>query len=286
MLKISSILLFAILSFTIYGNSKELLVNLQDLNQWIGKVELIKNHDKDNKPSFVLYGRYPTKLIYKNYIPINPQKSYTLKVSFKTLYPNLPASGYMGFEVLDANKRTITYQNIVVANLPYSEVISARKGDKYLIIKMISNFDKIKKVKVAFNAKTDLSDVPNFDLSPNCKKAEKTPDGNLKIELYAPLVKDYPAGTKIRFHSQYAVPMYYLAKGWMPSDKWKECVAILNGVNTTTSPSKTKFWKGTAYVRPFVWFGNWDRKPKEGAKLLVNGFSLVESPLQNTATKK
>jgi hypothetical protein len=40
--------------------------------------------------------------------------------------------------------------------------------------------------------------------------------------------------------------------------------------------SKTQFWKGTKYVKPFIRFGNWDRRPKRGAVLLVDDFTFTE----------
>ena len=274
--KTSGLLLLLVLVSTIYVNAKELLVNIQDTNQWKGKVELVKEQSKENNPCFVLYGRYPTKLIYKHYIPIDSNKSYTFKARLRTLDEKLPASGYMGFQVLDKNKREITYQNVVVLPLEYSEVISAKKGSKEVLIKLIPKFEKIKKQKLAFNAKEDQSDLPNFDLSSACKKVTKIDEKTIKVELTKPLTKDYAKGSKIRIHSKYSVPMYYLVSGWMPAGNGKECVATLNGVANTPGAIKTQFWKGTKYARPFVWFGNWNRKPQAGAKLLVDKISLIE----------
>ena len=71
--------------------------------------------------------------------------------------------------------------------------------------------------------------------------------------------------------------MYYLANGWMPAGEGKECTVILSGISDKAGAVSKQFWKGTVYARPFVWFGNWNRIPKKGAKLLVDGFSLVET---------
>ena len=260
----------AILS-NINAESKELIVDQNNPEKWTGKVEFAPDHARNNGPCFVLYGPYPTPLIYNQYIPIDPGKSYTFKVKFRTLDAALPASGYMGFELYDAKKRKITYRNVVSVDLKLSEVISAKK---------------VKKLQVAFNAKEDFSDIPNFDISPAIKNAEKDENGNLRLELVRPLTKDYPAGTTLRFHSPYGAPMYYLASGWMPAGEGKECTAVLNGIFDKSGAPNNKFWKGTVYARPFVWFGNWNRRPQKGAKLLVDGFSLVETEQQPTAAKK
>ena len=75
--------------------------------------------------------------------------------------------------------------------------------------------------------------------------------------------------------------MYYLAPGWVPAGNGEERIVRLQGVNphagaTGGRNGVFRFWKGTAYVRPFIWFGNWNRLPKKGAKLLVDGFSMEE----------
>ena len=206
-----------------YAAAKELIVNQDDPKQWTGKVEFSPEYARNKGPCFVLYGSYPTPLVYNRFIPVNPQKSYIFKVNFRTLDPALPASGYMGFELYNAQKRKLTFQNVVSVDLNYSEVVSAGKGDKFLIIKMIPKYEKIKNLKVAFHAREDYSDIPNFDLSATCKKVEKNADGTLRLELEKSLKKDYPAGTKIRFHSPYGAPMYYLTSGWMPAGDGKEC---------------------------------------------------------------
>ena len=61
----------------------------------------------------------------------------------------------------------------------------------------------------------------------------------------------------------------------------EERIVRLQGVNPHAGATGGRngvfhFWKGTAYVRPFIWFGNWNRLPKKGAKLLVDGFSMEE----------
>ena len=260
-----------------FAASKELIVDPENPKNWTGKVEFSAEHARKNGPCFVLYGGYPTPLIYNQYIPVNPAKTYVFKVKFRSLDAALPASGYMGFELYDAKKRMLRYFHVVHIGLKLSEVISAKKGDKFMIVKMIPDYGKIKNLRSAFYAKEDFSDVPNFDLSSPCKKVEKTEDGNLRLELAKPLAKDYPAGTAIRFHSPYGPPMYYLANGWMPAGEGKECTVILSGISDKAGAVSKQFWKGTVYARPFVWFGNWNRIPKKGAKLLVDGFSLVET---------
>ena len=254
---------------------EQLLTNIDKAESWKGKVEFATDYVRAGKgPCFVLYGKYPTPLVYKEFIPVEPDKTYVYKVNFRTLDPELPASGYMGLELYDADKRIIGHYNVQAYANTESEVVSARKGDKFMIVKMIKGYEKIKYSAVAFNIKKDYSDLPNYDISPQCFKMSPDQDGNLRLEFKAPLKKDYPAGTPVRIHSPWSPSMYYLASGWMPEGEGKECTAILRGIKNDAGTSAKQFWKGTKYVRPFVWFGNWNRRPKKGAKLLVDGWSF------------
>ncbi|MBE6406118.1 MAG: hypothetical protein E7040_08865 [Lentisphaerae bacterium] len=265
---------------------KELVVDQENPKNWSGKVEYSREHARNNGPCFVLYGGYPTPLIYNKMFRIDPAKTYIFKAKFRSLDAALPASAYMGFELFDAQKRRMQYFHVVTVDLKYSEVVSAKKGDKFMIVKMISDFQKIKNKRAAFNAKEDFSDIPNMDLAPTCSKVEKTTDGNVRMELKSVLKKDYPAGTKIRFHAPYGPPMYYLTSGWMPAGEGKECTVVLSGISDKPGATSKQFWKGAVYARPFIWFGNWNRIPKKGAKLLVDGFSLVETDKAPAAVKK
>lgn len=268
--------LFCILFLNVYAAPRELLVNPEKPESWLGKVEPAPQYERGKGPCFVLYGGYPTVFRYKTLIPVDAAKTYTYKVTMRTLDPALPASGYLGFYLYDKNKRSIRYCEVLPLANSKSQVVSARKGDKFLMIKKFDNFERFKTFVVAFHAKDDFSDIPNSDVSPAISKVLDNGDGTLRIELKKPLTKEYPAGTVTRFHSPYTVPMYYLASGWMPVEG-KECVAKMQGVSDKPGIPSVKFWKGTKYVQPMIWFGNWNRIPKKGAKLLVDGISFTVS---------
>lgn len=259
------------------ASSKQLLVEQEKAESWTGKVEFSAEHARGKGPCFVLYGKYPTPLTYKKFIPVDPEKTYIYKLNFRSLDKALPASGYMGLMLYDANKRVIGHCHVQGFANTESEVVSARKGDNFMIVKMIKGYEKYRHAAVAFNIKKDFSDIPNFDISPQCAKMTPDKNGNLRIDLKGKLKKDYPAGTLIRLHSPWSPSMYYLAAGWMPAGEGKECTAIIRGISDKQGTHRTMFWKGTKYVRPFVWFGNWNRRPKQGAKLLVDGFSFEET---------
>ena len=269
--------LVAVSAISAFAGTRQLMVEQENAKSWKGMVQYEPKFARGNGPCFVLYGKYPTPLIYGTYFPVSADKIYTLKVSFRSMDQKLEASGYLGLELYDENKRLLGFRNVSPFAKTESTVVSAEKGQRFLIIKKFPSFNNtIKTAVVAFNTKADFSDIPNFDLSPQ-STAIKAEGENLKIELRAPLKKSYPAGTPVRLHSPWSPSMYYLVSGWMPAGEGKSFAVKLHGINNEPGTPRAKFWKGTKYVRPFIWFGNWNRRPKEGAKLLVDGFSFEET---------
>ena len=266
----------AVAAFSLPAGSRQLMTGQEKPEMWKGMVKFVPEFARGRGPCFLLYGKYPTPLIYNRYIPVSPDKTYVLKASFRTLDPQLPASAYLGLELFDEHKRMIGFRNLRYAARSESKVVSANAGEKFLIVKRFPSYKTIKVAVVAFYAKADYSDIPNFDLSPQMANMELHGENEIKINLKKPLKKSYPAGTDIRLHSPWSPSMYFLGAGWMPAGEGKSFTATLRGLSDKPETPRDKFWKGTKYVRPFIWFGNWSKLPKPGAKLLVDGFSFEE----------
>lgn len=251
------------------------LIDCENPEAWEGKVLLNTEIKRSGEYSFETFGKYPTRTDYKHFIPIDPAKTYILSCYMRSLDPEQPASGYMGLYMYDENKRFITYSSVAVYAETESELVEpAVKGSTAIIIKKNEKCLSLKHWSVAFNAKAEYADLPNFDLSPKGKEIIVDND-QMKLVLSSPLTKNYDAGTKIRIHSPWRTPFYWAAQGWMPGE-WQEFSVSLTGI-APYGVSKVKFWKGTKYVKPFIWFGNYNRIPKAGARLLVDDFTFTES---------
>ena len=257
--------------------ARQLMTDQDKPASWKGMVKFEPGAARKKGPCFILYGRYPTPLIYNKYLPVSPDKTYIYKASFRAFDKKYPASAYLGLELYDKNKRLLGFRNVSPMVNTESVVVSANKGDRFMIVKKFPSYDKIRIAVVAFGVKKDFSDIPNFDLSPQTSAMKADGKDNVRIEFKAPLKKSYPAGTAVRLHSPWAPSMYYLVSGWMPAGDGKDFTVKLQGINNKPGTGRDKFWKGTAYIRPFVWFGNWNRRPGKEAKLLVDGLSLEET---------
>lgn len=230
---------------------------------------------KEGQHAFIL--KEKQVLILDRAIPIDPQKTYELSATMRSVDGQKPASANFGIYMYTADHRQIGLRN--VSNYPGTETTLLKpleKGSRELWLKEAAAWKQpAKQYRAALHAKEDFSDLPNFHLSPRLETLEKTDDG-WKATLMEPSEADYPAGTPVRQHSAWGPGLYWVANEWVPTE-WKTYSTTLHGI-APSGNSLTQFWKGTAYVRIMVRYGNWDRIPEEGAELLIDNLSFREVP--------
>jgi hypothetical protein len=251
---------------------ERLILTSKDVAEWTGMIKINPKIKRSGIGSFELYGKYPTELISKKMIPIDLNKTYKLSAWMRTLDRQFPASAYMGLRMYDKNKHAIYINNVGVCEGTESTLLKSKAGTTELLVALNPNWEKQKYAAIAFNIEDNYQDLPNFNISPEIKKIIKE-ENNYKVILKTPLKKSYPAGTKIRLHLPWGVPLYSVTYGWAPTE-WKQFSATLTGEALSGAPND-KFWRGTKYVRVFVWFGNYDRIPTKSARLLVDDINFV-----------
>lgn len=249
------------------------LVNCEDPSDWEGMVKVNTEIKRSGQISFELYGKYPTEIISSRMIPIDMNKTYNLSAYLRTLDKQFPASAFMGLRMYDKNKKPITIQNVgVCLGTETTLAADAVRGAKELRIVTNAAWLKQQNAVIVFNAGAEYEDLPNFDISPEIEKTINEGETD-RVILKGSLGKAYPSGTKVRLHAPWAAPLYGVAHGWMPTE-WREFSATFSGEAQSGTPGH-QFWRGTKYVRVFVWFGNYDKIPKEGARLLVDDITFT-----------
>ena len=235
--------------------------NLQ--KEWSGK---IKYETIDGKMSAVVdNGSYITS---KKYIPVEAGKKYVLTGNFKSLGESL-SKVYYGFICYDKNKKRITTLSAnVILDSGTTLAQECKKGDKTLIIKANNKWKK--GYGVVFNAKDDFSDLPNREIAYKIIKVVPK-DGNMELELSAPVKKAYPAETKVRMHtSKYGSYLYTAIAGAMVP----KSIKAYSGTASLAKPGQIG-WSylrpGTAFVK-LVILPNYGKKKDE--KLLYNDLTL------------
>ena len=141
----------------------------------------------------------------KDFIPVAKGKKYTVSGEF-FITGNPPAKPILYFGIIPytAKGEEITHAAIATA-LPHSIATLAadvKSGDKSMTLKGAESWKILPHGRIAFNAKADRSDLPNFELTgfPELNKTVKNSDGTITLFFKTPITKDYPAGTAVRQH--------------------------------------------------------------------------------------
>ena len=133
---------------------------------------------------------------------IDPEKEYSLQLVVSAKHAENKASWVLaGYDVFDKNGRQITSSHVGAINGTLTIVAEdAPKGATVVKLKDGSKYRKGSAV-LAFDAKEDFSDLPNFNISSSVKSIAKQGDV-WEITLVSPLKKDIKAGTPVREHGQ------------------------------------------------------------------------------------
>jgi len=217
--------------------------------------------DMDGKKVFATPPKsYPIYALKKK-IKVDPAVKYKVSVKVKQL-GEVPALVYLGFIPYDAKGRVIGLQhgsNNTKGSFT-TLAAAAAKGAKSLSVKDASKWEKGSYYFVAFNAKEDMSDMPNFDLAGTITKIEKTGDV-YTITFAKALKKAYPAGTMVRQHRAGGTYVYTKngksPKAWTD---WKGRVA------------KGKILRKATHIRPMIMIN----AKKEGSGAVFTDFVVEE----------
>ena len=150
--------------------------------------------------------------------PVDPAKYYALVVSARTL-GDTPARCLLGLVPEDGKKRIIP-SDAGDHTVPgsFTELIAAAvKGDTVIRVRDASRWEVSKSCAVAFNARADLGDIPNFNLVRGVAGIATTDAGHT-VTLNAPLTAAYPAGSGVRQHLSQGGTYPYVWIGAVPSE--------------------------------------------------------------------
>lgn len=201
-------------------------------------------------------------------IEVDPAKTYRLSGFFKSADKDKKSKTMFCVRYLNAEKKEINPWSVIP--LPDTDTTlsaDAKKGEKILKIAPKDwNRHKAMLYAVAFNAKDDLSDLPNFNTSPIADVSAK--EFFNEITLGEPLPQDYPAGTKVRMHRYFD----YMAIVKDVPAEWTEYSITISGEAARGAQELNKFWNGTKFIKVCV-YGNLGNN---GAALLFDDITFQE----------
>jgi hypothetical protein len=232
------------------GSAKKLFNARKVIMESDEKVYSVKGHDY---------------LSSKEIIEIVPGKKYVIKGKFRSP-SNKPKPFYLGFILLDVNKKVIS--PAMVAALPKTEttlVEACKKTDTVLKLKDASKWKKHPAAGVAFKADPTgkCADLPNSNLSSmggrGITSVKKVGD-IWEVTLKKPVGKAFPAGTVVREHLLYGGYMYCAASSKRPAKQMKEYKSKVISEMAESGAISTKWWPGTKYAKVIIITNYGDKK--------------------------
>ncbi len=177
----------------------------------------------------------------KDMIPVEAGKKYVVSGEFRLIDPPAKAPRlFFGFYPCNAEGREISYLHVTIASKNILTVVKdVKAGDTSITLKGLPQRVPSQNCYVAFNAKEDKSDLPNFDVSPalDWKQMKKNADGTFEVPAKKPFTKAYAAGTSARLHQAGASFVY---AGFRPvAGEWVKF-----------SKEFKTFYPGTTQIKP------------------------------------
>lgn len=183
-------------------------------------------------------------------IDVDPAGSYHFSVEYRNRSGS-PVKIMTGFVPLDGTGKVIPANT--VCRIPGTETETAAeayRGEKILRVKDASKWKAdLSSGYAAFNAKADLSDLPNASVVPMVKNGVEKEGNVWKIILKNPLPKNIPAGMKVRQHSNNSGAYIWNPVRDHQQGRWTLRCSKLIG--PATKPDKARFavWPGMKKVR-------------------------------------
>lgn len=207
----------------------------------------------EGKASFRITGKVTS--VRTALIPIDATKNYRLSGMLRSVDDNKRSVACFGINMYDENRKMIHKTAVWVIPGTETELVAdAPKGTMELLIKDGEKWNKRRTVRtqVAFNAKKDLSDLPNFTYTSLVTRVKRADDGkNWIVKFDRPLSKAYPAGTIVRQHNYGASLDCALAWRAVPGT-WTKYSAELKGTSPAGTAANNQFWKGTKYISVYI----------------------------------
>ena len=187
----------------------------EDAVDSIGGTKVIADAGNGQK-AYLVTGK--KKIFSKEKFKIDPEKYYVASVRVKAS-GNKPSYAYLGIAPFTKEDKFISSGTVSSVRGTFTRLAaSCKASDTVIKIADGSKWKKGKTFFVAFNAREDESDLPNFTHTPGIITNIEQKNGVYNITLSKPTGKDYPAGTGIREH--YHCAMYIYEKVGEVPVKW------------------------------------------------------------------
>jgi len=211
-----------------------------------------------------------------NFVEIDPSKTYEISGWFKSQKSGQPSRVLLDVRYYTEDKQAIKPRSVRPVSSVSVLQVDAPEGTKELKVAK-SDWPKRGRLQViVFNAKKDLSDLPNNEYADF--SALRETDSGYIVTLKKPLPKAYPAGTGVRLHRYLDYPRVWANK--VPQE-WTRLSLRVAADPVPGSHGRNYFWPGAKYIRVKVLhqYTNYPKRLPEGEEppsLLFDDITVKE----------
>ena len=186
-------------------------------------------------------------IITKRSFAVDPEAVYEISGMFRTPAGQAKLTYFdLGFSPVDADGRVIDGTAVLCKQDSLTVLAEdVKAGAKSVKIKKAPNW--FNNGFIAFNAREDLSDLPNRE---NVWFRKPQVQGEFIIlPLVKPLKKGYAAGTKVRCHGQGA--LWTVCHGYQAPKEWTKFSGKIKGM-AKAGGKNNMWWPGTERAKVFI----------------------------------
>ena len=209
------------------------------------------------------------ELLCRDAFPVDPAKKYKIRVAAARTGGDKPSLIYVAFYPTDSRSRWIAAGAVAAASGTETALAApVQPGDRVIFVRDASRWKTSYKGGIHYNAKKDLSDIPN-NLNLNANPTDITRDGSRwKIQLDKPVKVSLPQGVSVR--QSEGGGYFHVGAKYLSGPHVFE--AVLSG--HAAPPQAGKWWKGTAFARLQL-LVNWNAEAKKNT-VEITEISLEE----------
>jgi len=242
------------------------------VENWEPRGELYSDDKNSGEYSMKIASKESGWIVSSDFIEIDPEAFYRFRAYLKSA-PGEQRIGEIlfGLNYYDNEQRLLRSE--FVQPVEGSEAVlaaDANPEDTVLTVRKNDWSGAPPDVFVAFDAKEDYSDLPNFSAVP--VESVTMEEGAMKVRLMRPLKEYYSTGAAVRLQQGYVrTPGRISVK---LNEYWQEVETIIGGESLPGITENDRFWHGTKYVRASIFVLSGPEVKQ--LELLIDDVSLVK----------
>ena len=198
-------------------------------------------------------------LLSQPMLEIKSGKSYKLSGYFRKGKNSPDSLFYFGVACYDKNKKVIgTYNFVTVPKTETELVAPCHASEQVVKVKDAAKWQRSKYLSVVFQIDDSgkFADLPNDHIALRGIEKVEAEKNYYKVTMGGNSDRDYPAGTKVRLHTDSATFAYAAADRQVVPNDWQEFSAVIASTATNAYDS-SQWFNGTSYAK-IVIMANYD----------------------------